>query len=174
MLSGFKNETKTQDPEAYTYKIALKIRIQYFLFQRILRINSHVPWPVHFTSIVTSPERIELDMPTSIPGFMPGCYIQATNGIEIGKNSIIGPGTKIISANHDMYNFNLHDPENPIKIGKRCWIGANVVILPGVELADHTIVAAGAVVTKSFLEGDCIIGGVPAKVIKKIKKYDVD
>jgi len=70
-----------------------------------------------------------------------------------------------------MYNFSLHVPENPIKIGKNCWIGANAVILPGVELAEHTIVAAGAVVTKSFLEGDCVIGGVPAKVIKKIGEY---
>jgi len=110
-------------------------------------------------------------MPTSLPGFMPGCYIQATNGIEIGKNSIIGPGVKIISSNHDIYNFNIHLSENPIKIGSDCWIGANSVILPGVNLADHIIVAAGAVVTKSFPEGDCIIAGVPAKLIKKIEGY---
>lgn len=171
MLPRITKASRTQDTPVYSYRVALKNRALYFLFQRILRINSHVPWPVHFTSIVTSPERIERDMPTSIPGFMPGCYIQAINGIKIGKNSIIGPGAKIVSANHGVCNFNLHVPENPIKIGKNCWIGANAVILPGVELADHTIVAAGAVVTKSFLEGDCIIGGVPAKVIKRIEEY---
>jgi len=46
--------------------------------------------------------------------------------------------------------------------------------LPEVELGEHTIVAAGAIVTKSFLEGNQIIGGVPAKVIKKINKYECD
>jgi acetyltransferase-like isoleucine patch superfamily enzyme len=46
----------------------------------------------------------------------------------------------------------------------------NAVILPGVVLGDHTIVGAGAVVTKSFPEGYCIIAGVPAKVIKTIDK----
>jgi acetyltransferase-like isoleucine patch superfamily enzyme len=50
-------------------------------------------------------------------------------------------------------------------------LGANVVVLPGIKLAEHTIVAAGAVVTKSFLDGDCVIAGVPAKVVKKIDSY---
>ena len=46
----------------------------------------------------------------------------------------------------------------------------NSVILPGVVLGPHTVVAAGAVVTKSFEEGYCVIGGTPAKMIKKIEK----
>jgi len=151
--------------------IGLKNTIIYFFFQRIIRINSHVPWPVHFSSIVFYPEKIKINHWRPYPGYMVGCYIQAINGIEIGKNVRIGPGIKIISANHDTQDFNKHLAEKPIKIGDNCWIGANSVILPGVELGDHTIVAAGAVVSKSFLEGDCIIGGVPAKVIKKIGKY---
>jgi len=44
----------------------------------------------------------------------------------------------------------------------------NAVILPGVHLGDHTIVAAGSVVTKSFPQGNCILGGVPAKVVKEL------
>lgn len=151
--------------------IGLKNTIIYIFFQRILRINSHVPWPVHFSSIVINPKKIKINYWRPYPGYMPGCYIQAINGIEIGKNVRLGPGIKIISANHDIQDFNKHVVEKPIKIGDNCWIAANAVILPGVELGDHTIVAAGAVVSKSFLEGNCIIGGVPAKIIKKIDKY---
>lgn len=101
---------------------------------------------------------------------MPGCYIQAINGIEIGKNVRMGPSIKIISANHDILNFDKHIKCKPIKIGDNCWIGANAIILPGVELEDHVIVAAGSVVTKSFTK-NCVIGGVPARVLKKINAY---
>lgn len=151
--------------------IGLKNIITYFFFQRILRINSHVPWPVHPSSIVTSPEKIERASWRPYPGYMPGCYIQAMNGIKIGENVRMGPGVKLISANHNIYNYDIHDKEKPIVIGDNCWIGANAVVLPGVEIGDHTIIAAGAVVTKSFPEEDCIIGGVPAKVIKRIGGY---
>ena len=143
----------------------------HFFFQRILRINSHVPWPVHWSSIVSNPEKIKRHLPTANLGYMPCCYIQATNGIEIGINVRIGPGVKIISANHNIYNFNEHVKEKPIKIGNNCWIGAGAIILPGVELGNHVIVAAGAVVTKSLKGGDCIVGVVPAKVIKKLEDY---
>lgn len=146
--------------------------LQYFISQKILRINSNVPWPVHFTSIVSNPQNIKRHTPTANLGAMPGCYIQAINGIEIGKNTYVGPSVKIISANHNLYDFSIHDPEKPIIIGNNCWIGANAVILPGIKLADHTIVAAGAVVSKSYLEEDCIIGGVPAKILKKIGRYE--
>ena len=152
--------------------------ISCIIFQKCFRINASVPWLVHFTSTVSSPEKIkrlneEKYEATKSPfvGMSPHCYIQAINGIEFGYNTIIGPGVNIISANHNIYDYNLHGSAKPIRIGNNCWIGANVTILPGVELADHTIVAAGAVVSKSFLEGDCIIGGVPAKIIKKIGKY---
>lgn len=151
--------------------IGLKNILMCFFFQRILRVNSHVPWPVHPTSIVGDPNRIKHHKGRPYIGLSPCCYIQTMNGIEIGKNTRIGPGVKIVSANHNIYNFDLHDKEKPIKIGNNCWIGANAVILPGVELGDHTIVAAGAVLSKSFKEGNCIVGGVPAKLIKKIGEY---
>lgn len=154
--------------------IGLENILKYFFFQRVLRINSNVPWPVHISSIVSCPKKIEIDNPfwRPYPGYMPGCYIQAMNGIKIGENVRMGPGIKLISANHNIYNYDIHDPEKPIVIGDNCWIGANAVILPGVEIGDHTIVAAGAVVTKSFPEGNYIVGGVPARVIKRIGNYE--
>jgi hypothetical protein len=153
--------------------IGLKNIVTYFFFQRMLRINSHVPWPVHFSSIVVSPEKIVRKFWRPYPGFTPCCYIQAANGIIIGINVRMGPGIKMISVNHNVTNFDLYETNKPILIGNNCWLGANVIILPGVELADHTIVAAGAVVTKSFLQGDCIIAGVPAKFMKKIDPYQM-
>lgn len=147
--------------------MGLKNIIHYFLFQRILRINSHVPWPVHWSSVVRCPERIERKSWRPFPGYMPGQYIQAINGIIIGNNVRLGPGIKIISANHNLYDFSKHDITNSIIIGDNCWIAANAIILPGVELGDHVIVAAGAVVTKSF-PGNCLIGGVPARLIKHL------
>ena len=111
-----------------------KKMFQYFLFQRILRINSETPWPVHWSSVVSFPRNIHLDSPTANLGAMPGCYIQAQNGIQVGKNTIVGPGVKIISGNHNLYNFRVHEPKEPITIGENCWIGANAVILPGVKL----------------------------------------
>ena len=56
----------------------------------------------------------------------------------------------------------------PIHIGKNVWIGANATVLAGVTIGDGAVVAAGAVVTKN-VEPKTIVGGVPAKVIKKIE-----
>jgi acetyltransferase-like isoleucine patch superfamily enzyme len=62
------------------------------------------------------------------------------------------------------------DEIKDVTIEDDCWIGRNVTILPGVTLGPHTIVGAGAVVTSSFPEGWCVIGGVPARKIKEITK----
>ncbi len=145
---------------------------QYYLFQRILRINGNVPWLVHWSSIVTSHNKITMGKSKYYPGFMPGCYTQAANGIVLQDNIYIGPGVKIISANHDVNNFKIWNRAKPIKIKSNCWIGANAVILPEVEIGEHTIVAAGAVVTKSFKEENVILAGVPAKIVKHIENYD--
>jgi len=144
---------------------------QYYFFQHIVGINKHVKWPVHWSSVVKHPENIEINYYRPYPGFMPASYIQAINGIKIGKNVRIGPNVNIISASHNINDYDKHDKENPIEIKDNCWLASNVVILPGVLLGEHTIVAAGAVVNKSFPEGNCIIGGVPARLIKKIDDY---
>jgi acetyltransferase-like isoleucine patch superfamily enzyme len=135
-------------------------------FQRILDINNDIPWMVHFTSTVTGNIIIGKNVWKSF-AVSGGCYIQGINGIEIKDDTIFAPGVKIISANHDSRNLIKSLPAKPIKIGKRCWIAANAVILPGVQLGDNVIVAAGAVVNESF-ESDSIIAGIPAKIISKL------
>ena len=56
--------------------------------------------------------------------------------------------------------------EKEVIIGNDVWIGTRVIILPGVKIGDHSIIASGAVVTKSFDEYS-VIGGVPAKLLKR-------
>jgi hypothetical protein len=62
-------------------KHSLLIVLRSFIIQKILRINSHVPWPVHPTSKVLAPERIERG--TRTPGLAVGCHIDGRNGIII-------------------------------------------------------------------------------------------
>ena len=81
---------------------------------------------------------------------------------HIDKNANIGKNLKIDSFS------SIH---NNVVIGDNCWIATGVTILSGVTLGPHTIVAAGSVITKSFPDGNQMLGGVPAKVIKKIDQY---
>lgn len=92
--------------------------------------------------------------------------------INIKDNCLIASDVMISSENHgmaieesDSYG-DIPLVAKPVEIGKGCWIGEKVCILPGVTLGDRCIVAAGAVVTKSFETG-CLIAGVPARVVKK-------
>jgi acetyltransferase-like isoleucine patch superfamily enzyme len=101
-----------------------------------------------------------------------GCHIDGRNGIVFGDNVWVGPRVTIVSMNHDVSNFKIYEECNPVVIGENCWLAANSVILPGVELGPHTIVAAGSVVNKNFPDGDQILAGVPAKVVKKIASYE--
>lgn len=140
--------------------------------QRLLRINSHVPWPVHWSSVVTHPNKIKTKSGLPILGHHFGCYIQARNGIEIGLNLRYGPNIHIVSASHDLNNYEKHEVCGPIVIGDNCWIGAGAIILPGVRLGNHVVVAAGSVVTKSFERDDVLIGGVPARVLKELSGYE--
>ncbi len=142
----------------------------YWVFQHFFRINKNVPWPVHWTTQIIKPEKIHKG--NRNPGMSIGCYLDGRNGIEFGDNVWVGPRVSIISMNHDLNDYFSYQNEKPIKIGNNCWIATNAVILPGVELGDHVVVAAGAVVTKSFTEKDILIGGNPAKIIKKLEPYN--
>ena len=139
--------------------------------QKILGFNRHVPWPVHRSSTVKVCSKIHPG--TRTPGFSKNCHIDGRNGIVFGNNVWVGPNVKIISMNHDLNNFNKYTNGKPIKIGDNCWLGTSSIILAEVELGEHTIVAAGAIVTKSFPEGNQVLGGNPAKVIKKLPFYNI-
>lgn len=151
--------------------VSLSFYIADFFFRKILKQNSGTKWAIHYTSTIRCPQNIQRGKEV-YPGDSPNNYIEACNGIIIGDYTNIGPGVGIISSNHDPIDNSKHIKTSPVKIGKHCWIAMNAVILPGVVLGDFTIVGAGAVVSKSFPDGFCVIAGVPAVVVKKLNHDD--
>jgi len=97
-----------------------------------------------------------------------GCCFQDQGGIEIGDNVLIGHNAVLATANHALEpSQNRKLNYAPIKICNNVWLGANVTILQGVTVGEWSVVAAGAVVTKD-VEPYSIVGGIPAKFIKKV------
>ncbi len=145
---------------------AVPISYDMWFRQQILGWNRGPYWPVHVSSAVVGWKNILIGIDVS-PGYMPGCYIQALGTIEIGDYTRISANVGIISSNHDVYNLAEHQ-RSRIVIGRYCWLSMGCMILPDVTLGDFTIVGAGAVVTKSFPEGYCVIAGNPARVIRTL------
>lgn len=134
--------------------------------RRRYKINTTAKFPVSLGCRVVHPENIVFD-PDDLNNFQTnGVYFQAIGKIQIGKGTYIAPNVGLITANHDFENLDQHQESKPIILGEKCWIGMNSVILPGVALGANTVVGAGSVVTKSFPEGNCVIAGNPAKVIR--------
>ena len=90
----------------------------------------------------------------------------AAGGITIDDGVMIGPNVRIVTDNHDFENRMVLRCK-PVHIGRNAWIGAGATILPGVTVGENAVVAAGAVVTKD-VEPNTIVGGNPAKLIKRI------
>lgn len=97
---------------------------------------------------------------------MPDCLMMSRGGITIEDGAMIAANFQLISNNHDLHDHQLLVCK-PVHIGRNAWIGAGATILPGVTVGENAVVAAGAVVTKD-VEANTIVGGNPAKLIKKI------
>ncbi len=99
-----------------------------------------------------------------------GCVILDVAKVHFGDNCLLAPQVGIYTATHPIdptiRNSGL-ELGKPINIGNNCWIGGHAVINPGVSLGDNVVVASGAVVTKSF-GSNLVIGGNPARILKKI------
>lgn len=157
-------------------KYYLEVLPQFFFtswfFQKVLGNNRDVPHPVHFTTLVSGYKNIIFDrnnkatlLSFAVSG---GCYFGIANGstLEIGEDTIWAWNFNIQTGNHGFIDRNEYEIKS-IKIGKNCWIGGNVTILPGVQLGDNITIGANSVVTKSF-PSNVVIAGVPAKVIKEL------
>lgn len=98
-----------------------------------------------------------------------GCGFMDRGGITIEDGALIGPNVSLITENHsEIPELRQHVYGRPIVIKRKAWLGAGVTVLPGVTIGENAIVAAGAVVSKDVPD-NTIVGGVPAKIIRKIK-----
>ncbi len=96
--------------------------------------------------------------------------------IYVGDYTMLGPNVVLASAAHPIcpelrakaYQYNL-----PVRIGKNCWLGAGVVVLPGVTIGDDTVVGAGSVVTRD-LPAKVVAVGSPARVVREISERDYE
>jgi acetyltransferase-like isoleucine patch superfamily enzyme len=101
--------------------------------------------------------------------------ITTTGGVSIGKRTLIGYRTQILSANHTIPPIGEPFPISgdnfkKITIKNDVWIGANCIITAGVTIGEGSVVAAGSVVTKDIVPNS-INGGIPAKLIRMRPEY---
>ena len=101
-----------------------------------------------------------------------GIHCTVIGPVCIGNNVNLAQGITVTALNHNFDDSNKRIDEQgvstkPVVIGDDVWIGANAVILPGVTIGRHCVVAAGAVVTKDVPD-NTVVGGVPAKVLKTL------
>jgi len=96
--------------------------------------------------------------------------LQADALISIGRNSQVGSGSHLITADHELGGPDRRvgtDTSAPIVIGEGCWIGVGVIILPGVTIGSGCLIAAGAVVTKDCA-ANTLYAGVPARAVREL------
>lgn len=94
--------------------------------------------------------------------------------IYIGDHTVMGPNVNLATANHPLlpelrekaYQYNL-----PIHIGKNCWLGAGVIVVPGVTIGDNTVIGAGSVVTKDIPANSLAVGN-PCRVLRELNDHD--
>ncbi len=97
---------------------------------------------------------------------MNSSLFMAAGGITIEDDVMVAANVQLISNNHDLYDHAVLTCK-PIHLKRNCWIGAGATILPGVTVGENAVVAAGAVVTKD-VEENIVVGGNPAKLIKRL------
>ncbi len=94
--------------------------------------------------------------------------------IYVGDYTMFGPNVVVATAGHPIlpelrekaYQYNM-----PVTIGKNCWIGAGVIIVPGITIGDNVVVGAGSVVTKD-IPSNVVAVGNPCKVLREVNEHD--
>lgn len=146
--------------DSMPYSLGLR-QVRYFLFAKCVEKcgkGARVDKNVHISPFIQVGDNVRISE---------NCKIRKNT--SIGNDVLIGPGVHIITATHSFESLDRPVAEQgteqfTVGIGNDVWVGTNAIILPKVNIADHTIIAAGSVVTKDVPEY-AIVGGNPAKTI---------
>lgn len=178
VIKGYKKGTLTKDEAEYAtvlyqeaIRISMKINSKYHTPRKLVSLMSKLigkklddsfrlfpPFYTDFGKNITIGKNVFINS---------GCHFQDQGGITIGDDVLIGHNVVLATIDHNLNPYDRHNIYSPISIGNRVWIGSNAVITRGVTIGDGAVIAAGAVVTKD-VEANTVVGGVPAKFIKKI------
>ncbi|WP_195543596.1 sugar O-acetyltransferase [Massiliimalia timonensis] len=94
--------------------------------------------------------------------------------IYVGDYTMFGPNVTVSTAGHPIlpelreqaYQYNM-----PVRIGRNCWIGAGVTIVPGITIGDNVVIGAGSIVTKD-LPSNVVAVGNPCRILREVDEYD--
>jgi acetyltransferase-like isoleucine patch superfamily enzyme len=153
----------------YRWVVKIFLAVKKKLSQKIITYLCKLGFLNIYKSVIHGPaDRLHLGR-----GPYPGnnVFFNTRSGhIYIGDDTILSFNCMLLTGRHEFENGKLKQSRSKqvpaegydINIGRGCWIASGAIIIGGVTIGDHCIVAAGAVVTKNFPNG-CIIGGVPAR-----------
>jgi maltose O-acetyltransferase len=148
------------------FAIALKAR-QWYLGKTLGNLGRGSM--VYYGVKISLPSQVYIGCDVSIA---PNVWLGASSEgrISIGDRSAIASGVRVVTPTHDPNVLPVSSVgiNRPVNIGQDVWIGTGAIILPGVTIHDGAMVAAGAVVTKD-VPSNCMVGGVPARLIKKLE-----
>ena len=111
-----------------------------------------------------------------------GNYVYANYGltlvddthIYVGDPTMFGPNVTIATAGHPIcpelrakgLQFNM-----PVRIGRNCWLGAGVIVMPGVTIGDNVVIGAGSIVTKD-IPSNVVAVGNPCRILREVGEHD--
>lgn len=149
----------------YGYGQVFRKRWKAFFWSHYLKSVGAKP-SIHPTVLLRGAENIEIGNNVNLNH---GTELYGNGGISIGDNSMLAYNVMVFSDSRKFKGKELLKSIKgrdlaPVSIGADVWIGAGAIIMPGVQIADHAIVAAGSVVTRNVGEWE-IVGGNPAVVI---------
>ena len=94
--------------------------------------------------------------------------------IYVGDYTMFGPNVTVATAGHPIlpelrekaYQYNI-----PVHIGRNCWLGAGVLIMPGITIGDNVVIGAGSVVTKD-IPSNVVAVGNPCRILREVNEHD--